>query len=180
MCVQGTVGTSDISLAATTTPAKPQPGGGRAAPPPAGGSSTVPSTPGGRTRFSPASLWPLCPSVRAFALVALAIAAPEAPSSCPPLPRDMIQPKPPFVHDAVRPRLCAHLPLVYRSVRTHDRPAGHGVKLGTPQSQAFHRLRCAALVRRRKPPRATYSAAQQMHRPCRPAQRRSALPRSHA
>ena len=48
--MQGTVGTSDISLAATTTPSKPQPGGGRAAPPPVGGSPTVTSTPGGRTR----------------------------------------------------------------------------------------------------------------------------------
>ena len=74
----------------------------------------------------------------------------------------------------------ACLPIGADSAHTHDRPAGHCVKLGTPQSQAFHRLRCAVLVRRRRPPRATYSAAQQMHRPCRPAQRRSALPRSHA
>ena len=58
------------------------------------------------------------------------------------------------------PRLCAHLPLVYRSVRrvrTRDCPSVHCVEARPGQSQAFHRLRCAALARRsHRPPRAKY------------------------
>ena len=92
---------------------------------------------------------PLAPSslsVRSsFCVVAaLAIADAEAPSSCPPLPRGMIQPKLPFVHDAVRPRLCAHLPLVYRSVRTHDLPQGTVSSLARPSHKRS--IACAALL----------------------------------
>ena len=49
LCVQGTVGTSVISSAAVTTPAKQHPGGGRAAQPPATDGTPVQGTPGGRT-----------------------------------------------------------------------------------------------------------------------------------
>ncbi len=49
LCVQGTVGTSVISSVATTTPAKPQPGGSLAAQPPAKDGTPVQGTPGGRT-----------------------------------------------------------------------------------------------------------------------------------
>ena len=106
-------------------------------------------TPGGRTRSVRRPFWLDPLSVRAsFCVVALAIAAPEEPSSCPPQQwqRDMKQRTLSFVHDAVRPRLCAHLPLVYRSVRTvrtHDRPARHCVK-----ARPSHRrsIACAALL----------------------------------
>ena len=49
LCVQGTVGTSVITSAATNTPAKPQPGGSLAAQPPAKDGTPVQGTPGGRT-----------------------------------------------------------------------------------------------------------------------------------
>ena len=97
----------------------------------------------------PASFWLNPLSVRAsFCVVALTSAAPEEPSSCPPQQRqrDMIQPTLSFGPRPVRPRLCAHLPLVYRSVRTvrtHDRPARHCVK-----ARPSHRrsIACAALL----------------------------------
>ena len=58
----------------------------------------------------------------------------------------MIQPTPSFGRRPVRPRLCADLPLVYRSVRTvrtHDRPARRRVK-----ARPSHRrsIACAALL----------------------------------
>jgi hypothetical protein len=159
--VQGTAGTSVSSSDAKTTPAKLHPGCSLAAPPPAGGSPTVLSTPGGRTRSRPFGPFQF---VRAlFCVAALAIAAPEDPSSGPPRPRDMIQPKLPFVR-AVRPRLCAELPLVYRPCARATVPLGTVSRHGP-----VHRLRCAALVRRRIPPCARYSSAQKMYRPCHPS-----------
>ena len=124
--MQGTVGTSADSSADMTTPAKPQPDR-LAAPPPAKDGTPVQSTPGGRTRSVRRPFWLNPLSVRSsFCVVALAIAAPEEPSSCPPPPKAMIQPTLSFGPRPVRPRLCAHLPLVYRSVRTvraHTRPS---------------------------------------------------------
>jgi hypothetical protein len=109
----------------------------------------VQGTPGGRTRSVRRPFWLDPLSVRAsFCVVALAIAAPEEPSACPPQQRQkaMLQPTLSFGRRPVRPRLCAQLPLVYRSVRTvrtHDRPARHCVK-----ARPSHRrsIACAALL----------------------------------
>ncbi len=96
-----------------------------------------------------ASLWLNPLSVRSsFCVVALAIAAPEEPSSCPPPQKAMMQPTLSFGCRPVRPRLCADLPLVYRSVRTlavrtHDRPARHRVKARTSHRRS---IACAALL----------------------------------
>ena len=148
--MQDTVGTSVNSSADTTTPAKPHHSGSRAAQPP-----DVPHvliTPGGRSRSVRRPFGPL--SVRSsFCVVTFTIAVQEdpGPEDRPPAPARPPIPKrqSPFSlvrrPDPVRPRLCAYLQLVYRSVRrvrTRDCPAVHCVK-----ARPSHRrsIACAAL-----------------------------------
>ena len=101
------------------------------------------------------SVVPLAPlSVRSsFCVVTFTIAVQEAPGpedrppapARPPIPKRQSTLPPVRRPDPVGPRLCAHLPLVYRSVRrvrTRDCPAVHCVK-----ARPSHRrsIACAAL-----------------------------------
>ena len=183
--MQDTVGTSVNSSADTTTPAKPHHGGSRAAQPP-----DVPHvliTPGGRSRSVRRPFkWPF---VRPFKLLRCYFyycssrgSRPRRPPAGSGKSADSHKTKPVFSCTPPRSsapsslRLSAAcLPIGAESA--HARLSRCALRQGTPQSQAFHRLRCAALARRRLKQRARYWSAP---RPGRPAQCRSPLPRTHA